>query len=880
MRLKSIRMVGFKSFADETLIELPNAMTSIVGPNGCGKSNILDALRWVLGEKSAKGLRGQQMEDLIFLGSATRKPAGMAEVEICFENKNRKLHIDLDEVTIGRRIYVSSVSEYYLNGKRTTRKEIERICMDTGIGKSAYSVIEQGKISEILRSTPESRRILLDEAAGIARFKFERQETHQRLKESEENLQRLNDIWKTKQKEIEKLKQQAEKTRQYLKFKDELDKHDKNLRYFRISRLQKKLETGKEQLKAIMEKREKIRSQSQGLEKQRSVMDTENRQQVDELHALDRKHHQGLAAVTSLENRRRHINQECQQRQASMKDLKKRLESEEKKHISLQEKVAQTQQLRLELDTDLNKLQTQSHEIVKEIEKLQNEIKQSITQAERNAEELQKKEKQHAKLLEKLKDVAQKLITELEKKKVELQHREVRRNQLKESIAIKLKETKNLVQTAKTHLQKNNTTEALDMLNSIDAEALYTDFENYDTIAQELRALLFDPSGLLAHKEALDEEMQLTTQSIEALKSETQNLQVRRKELRKQQEGKQEQIQSIRLQIRDCEVRKESQSANHKNASHLLEEARERLNYFKSELAAQEKRLTELEQEKEKIEIEQNQLKNHAEQEAQRLKSLRPEIEAYNKKIKDLLAQIEQTRALMENMLPQISVQERNNEQLRVQLQQASEQLYNDFQINFATLEQQSQSLQLDEKQEEANFQKLQAKIQSLSTFNALAIEELAESEKNMKILEEQRDDIIEARKNILNALSDIDKKSHAIFSEIFEQVAKNFTNIFQKLFNGGTAVLRLNTPTDLLNSGVDIMVQPPGKKNSSIALLSGGEQSMTAIALIFAIYLVRPSPFCFLDEIDAPLDDANIQRFLKNAYRIYGSVTISNHHP
>ncbi|HMY46643.1 MAG TPA: AAA family ATPase, partial [Leptospiraceae bacterium] len=175
--LKKIRIAGFKSFADETIIDTGPGITAIVGPNGCGKSNILDAVRWVLGERSPKGLRAKSMEDVIFLGSETRNAGGYAEVEITFDNTTRLLQLDQDEVSVGRRVYVSQGSEYLLNGRRVPRREIERVLMDTGIGKTAYSIMEQGRMSEILKASPEDRRQLFDEAAGVSRFKAEREET-------------------------------------------------------------------------------------------------------------------------------------------------------------------------------------------------------------------------------------------------------------------------------------------------------------------------------------------------------------------------------------------------------------------------------------------------------------------------------------------------------------------------------------------------------------------------------------------------------------------------------------------------------------------------------------------------------------------------------
>ena len=214
--------------------------------------------------------------------------------------------------------------------------------------------------------------------------------------------------------------------------------------------------------------------------------------------------------------------------------------------------------------------------------------------------------------------------------------------------------------------------------------------------------------------------------------------------------------------------------------------------------------------------------------------------------------------------LPEISKQERNAEQFRVSISTLEEELYNDFQMSLGELKAGSAKLNLNPDREAAEHRRIQQEIRELGAFNALAIEELERATESYTELEKQRVDIEDAKKNIMSILKEIDTQSQSLFRDTFERIQVNFTEIFQTLFGGGRASLSLTEPEDPMNSGVDIMVQPPGKKNSSIALLSGGEQSMTAIALMFAIYLVRPSPFCFLDEIDAPLDDNNVGRFLK----------------
>ncbi len=871
MKLKSIRLMGFKSFADETIIQVQNAMTCVVGPNGCGKSNILDALRWVLGEKSAKGLRGQQMEDLIFMGSAQRKPAGMAEVEICFDNKGRTIEIDQDEVTIGRRLYVSSASEYYINGKRSTRRDLEKILLDTGIGKSAYSIIEQGKISEILRATPEVRRELLDEAAGIARFKWERSETLKKLSETEQNLLRVNDIWKAKRREIENLEKQAIKTRRYIELKAISAKHDRSLRYFTITNLNASLEIATKQLQTLKEKRENELKKIKELESQKQQIEENNRSLQEETHSLDKNFHKDKAALNTLENRKGRLQKDHQERQSRLTELGKRIEEEEKKLKGLETKINDTKQLQLTLANDLEQLKTKALEFEKDLQNIANEIKENHAKEESNEKEIHTKEKEHATHLKDLKDLAHKLIIELDAKKKDLQSREGLRVSIKEKLEEKLLNNETLLQEISKLLKNNlNTISATEWtqitqnINHLSNQKLTQDFQNYEAIEKEFRSFFFDPSGLLARKENLELGIQNLSNQMTEIKEDIRNLQMTRKKLQTQKDEKKAKIHEINLHVRDFQSRQESQKEQLKQISYMQKEITDRISYFQKDKKTHSDTLHEIEKEQKEIVTEYSAAQKRVGEQEKRLEQLKPLLTQKKADIEKVNQQIIKIRQGAEDILPQISKQERTSEQIQVQLTQGEQGLYNDYQISFDALSKEIQNANIDFKKEEAELIRIQKEIQELGTTNALAIEELERSQKEIKLLEEQRKDIEIARDNIQDALKDVDQRSLQIFQETFTIVQEKFEKVFDKLFGGGKAYLKLTDPENILSSGIDIMVQPPGKKNSSIALLSGGEQTLSAVALIFGIYLVRPSPFCFLDEIDAPLDDSNVRLFLE----------------
>lgn len=858
MLLKKIRMVGFKSFADETIVEPGPGITAVVGPNGCGKSNIVDAVRWVLGEKSGRALRGKSMEDVIFMGSENRKPAGMAEVELHFDNQNRYLHMDQDDVTIGRRIYLNSASEYLLNGKRTTRREIERILMDTGIGKTAYSIMEQGGMSEILKASAEERRNLFDEAAGISRFKAERAETLSRLNDTEQNLLRLDDILKGKKEEVDHLERQARKTRQYLKLKEHLDKYDRNVRYLNYIDLQAKREKVEQKLKSLFEKRdaamEKVTSKEQEIE----TLENENEIRVEEMHRLDREFHQDLSRMESIKQNLERIQQENTERKERVESLTERKATEDKLYREITGKVEASMQLELNLDAEIKALQGSADNIALHIGELETAIRHSVEKEEANGKALTAIDEGQASLLEELKDVTHDLIIELETRKKDLEDKESRRVELKNAIGDRLKILKDLFVDLRDG--KKPASEQLAKANPSD---ILADFEQYESIENEFRSFLFGKSGLLARKEELDRRMGELQVNKENLIKENARLFEKRKldaaALEKEKGRKVE----MELQIRDFQARKESSAEARENIVARQKETGERVKYYEGELQKAREDLEKKLKESDSLSEDLAKIEVNAKKQTGVIEDLKKKVEKVRQDINNARDRIRKERDSLEKMLPDIGEQERAAESISVAESSLQEELYNDFQISTGELVSECEKKNLRREHEESEYRRIKGEIVALGQFNALAIEEEKRAREAYDQLLEQKKDIEEARKNILQLLNEIDEKSRIRFLDTFNRIQNNFQEVFHNLFGGGKANLNLTDSQDPMTSGIEIMVQPPGKKNSSITLLSGGEQNMTAIALMFATYLVRPSPFCLLDEIDAPLDDTNVNRFL-----------------
>ena len=864
MLLKKIRMVGFKSFADETVFTIDEGITSVVGPNGCGKSNILDAVRWVLGEKSARGLRARSMEDVIFLGSENRKPAGMAEVEMIFNNKDRSLPLDMDEVAVGRRIYLNSSSEYILNGRKTTRKEIERIFMDTGIGKTAYSIMEQGRMSEILSASPDDRRKLFDEAAGVSRFKSEREETLARLHDTDQNLLRLNDILKSKKDEMENLERQAKKTRQFIHLKERLDQHHLNLVYLNYLELSEKKKKIDEKLESILKKRDDVFEKISEREKFAEDIENELQSQIQNMHQMDREYHQDQSRMEAIQDNIDRLAGEIQDRITRQEGIEQRKKAEERLNKDIQAKMQASMQMELDLESEIKTLSDGSVRLGEVIIELNAEILTSQENEEKNHLELQEIERKHSGLLEELKNVTRDIILELESKKKELAGREDFRKGLKDSIVKNLSGAVAVIEAVIDSAGSLSSDELVKKISEINPERILKDFNSYEEIGSEFRSILFARSGQLAKKEDLDKKMDDLHARKEFLLKENSHLVEKRKidtvKLEKERNRKVE----MELQIRDFQVRRESSVEAREGIALQLKESADRISYYSGEIDTVLKEKKKLESDHVALKNELSGMQKNTVKQTSALEAIKAKIEKTKQNIHDLKEKARKDRELIEKIIPEIGEMERSAENISVQEHTLQEELYNDFQISPGELEEKCSPQSLNKTQEESEYRRIKGEIGDLGQFNALAIEELERSREAYDHLKQQEDDIQNARKNIMSIIDDIDKKSKELFRDTFERIQTNFSEIFQTLFGGGKASLTLVDIDNPMMSGIDIMVQPPGKKNRSISLLSGGEKNMTAIALMFATYLVRPAPFCFLDEIDAPLDESNVSRFLK----------------
>lgn len=862
MYLESLEIFGFKSFADRTKINFEKGITAVVGPNGCGKSNIVDAIKWVMGEKQAKNIRGEKMEDIIFAGTDQRKFLSLAEVSLVINNTNRILNIDSDTVTVARRVFRDGESEYMINKSPVRLKDIEELFLDTGLGKASYSVMEQGKIDLILSTKAEDRRYIFEEAAGISRFKVQKKESVKKLEDTTVNLERLNDIIKEIEREKDFKAKQAEKTKIYFNLREKYKKNDIALQLLRYLDFQKKLQKVTDDRARVFAEREEL-SNKVTLISSENEMDEKRKNDIQlQLFEWDKKLHTYTIKVEDIDgktSRNKQLIQQQQQRIETTKlriqeinDAIKRLTDEKEKNIE------------------------QSHSIVKNIakgkEQLENlytyrkkkilnihQCRDSIEQKKQVIKDLESTVK---KLRESLEVVVRQLVDAIEKRKHELESSEAQREQVRERIHAALTQAEENLQKALHNLSLNLINEAMDALKRVDFIALKQDVQQFENYEDGFRSILFDKTGIHAQKEQLDSQINKTTADIEQLRNDINQLEV---SIRNEQEELEEINNMITRVEKDLSknenekvwIDKHIQTIDRQIADNMKQKA-----HLENEIHKLNNNVFELSKEIEQWQnslVEFNEKTNELKQQIHELIAKRDEIE---KRIVGRKQSSKKDMDQLARLADRISALDKNIVEFQFRLNSIEEYLWTEYETRISEA-----SVKVDESMYDSinnELQSIKQQIQELGPINNLAIEEYKDLKKRFEYYIDQKKDIEKAREDILSVIADINKQSVDLFLKTFKEIQKNFQEIFKQLFNGGEAIIELTDPENILESGIEIIVRPPGKKNKNINMLSGGERSMIAIALLFATYMVKASPFCFLDEIDAALDEENIGRFIR----------------
>jgi chromosome segregation protein len=912
MHFKRLELFGFKSFADRTAIQFQPGVTAIVGPNGCGKSNVSDAIRWVLGEQSAKSLRGSSMNDVIFNGTHLKEPLNFAEVSLTLSNESRLLPIDYEEVTVSRRLYRSGESEYLINKNPVRLKDVSELLMGTGIGTESYSLIEQGKMDLILNAKPEERREIFEEAAGITKYKSKKKEALRKLDQTEQNLVRVHDIIAEVKRQIGSIERQAKKAEVYKIEFEKLKKLELTVasREFLIfEETRKTKEQGMEGLKA---EEEKFLSEVKTIEQR--CHEARGRLAAFEAEIKDCQIREMTVAAQmrasqdrGLLNRERigELSARREQITAQIQISKRRLEEFEREAARLN---AEFETIRSQegeavsffdsVEADFGRFERVLGESVSREESLKRDI---LEVARKKAEVQNSRVKIHAQRdgfahqLRKLNNEEKSLLDEIRHADESInpplfkdgdgepsvrQRFELKIRDFKEKIYSIFKgifergaqEISSAEESALdgevrrfaddiVKIQGQNADEYA-RLNHLEESKRKMEHK-LSLVAAESEALLSEQRSLDEKESALDAEMLLLEQEEKSLDQALVETQGALKALAGEKE-------SLVIRLAETRSRQSHESSKREKMQKDLSWVLESKNNELAQLTLLEKEIEDIGTRRQALESENVNL----ESELAGLSLSRDEIlrraegiEIERAHLQPELAKLEEEREgrfeFLQGARDRIHAFELENTGIRFEIDRLKERIFNAYQVDilseFAGFLGEEE---VDMQAAKAEMQSQREKIAKMGPVNLVAIQEFDEMRERFDFLTKQEQDLSQAKDDLHKAILKINRTTRELFTETFERIQKHFTEYFRLLFGGGNAELVLLDENDVLESGIEIVARPPGKKLQSITLLSGGEKALTATALVFSLFKVKPSPFCVLDEIDAPLDESNVDRF------------------
>ena len=887
MFLKSLDIHGFKSFADKTHIDFAEGITALVGPNGCGKSNVVDAIKWVLAERNSKNLRAEKMEDVIFNGTERRPALNTAEVTLTIANDKGLLPLDEEEIAITRRLYRSGDAEYFINKRPAGPTEIRKLFLDTGVGKAAYSVMEQGKIDQILSSKPEDRRYLFEEAAGISRSKTECAEAERELEKTRQNMVQIEIAMNEIKRQYDTLKVQSEKTIKYRKYKEEIYETERDLALLRLKSFVQDKAHHEEDLKRILEKRNKIRQEIEEINNTIS----ENMDKVKEMQDNLYNKQASLLAIGQEKNGKMELIK--QQNQQAM-IIKEKINSLEGRKNSIQERIDNIQEEIDEQSANLHTKTKQLNDIKSNIQSFEDNITTSSSQITENDKQVDSLKNQIQKLEEKrldlqstLAQITEDIVKTLDEKLKDAGFSENALKKAKDELETKINKLKIFVEGRKNifgdmisqNLASQDYKDAVcqaekafeDAFNQLNEIQLA--ISEYQNASPAFITEFLSPQGIMTKKRDIDEQINQNIQSAESINSQISLLHGENKTLLSKIEEYKETLNKLKLnEIQMKEQISASQSQiNMLNRQISSEKAS--LEETENELFIETKRADEISDQINTYQDELAEIEYRGKKLAEEMNALDSEIAKANKNVSGKSDSLnkkreEQNRCQEQYERLTISINSSDND-IRNVKQNFQEQYSRDL----MEFEERMYKITVPAADLREKLSQTKKDFQSLGTVNLMAPEEFGEVKERYERQRTNFEDTQKSLENLIRVSEEIKSKSAEMFLETYNQIKKNFHNMFRRLFNGGRAELKLADPTNILTSGIDIYAQPPGKKLENIALLSGGEKTMTAVALLFATYQVRPSPFCLLDEIDAALDDKNVSSFV-TALESFASVS------
>ncbi len=757
MKFKNLEITGFKSFSEKTTVLIEKGLTGIVGPNGCGKSNIVEALRWCMGENSAKSMRGTGMEDVIFSGTSNKPSKNISEVSLLLDNQEKsgpKQYKEFEEISVKRKIEKDKGSKYYINDKEVRARDVQTFFADLSTGAHSPSLISQGRIGQLVTAKPIERKSILEEAAGISGIHARRQEAETRLNAAENNLKRADELRKQQQKQLDSLKKQAQEATRYKEITKEIKKLEAGLYFLKIKEIEKDKKLIQEKLSELDDE---ISAINIDYNHNNTLLDEENKK----LAPLRDKKMESTATLQKLNLDMSNLVEE----EARVKSLQEKLEKSIK---TVESDLDREKSITLDADLNEKRISKEKDELLNTENKLFDVEMNSSKELQISKDELNKFQNQLDLMLDQIErdiDKDKKLSKETFKELKQLVKK------------ITLSQEQYAEKYGKNKSIESDSIKRKERIKNIDVE-----LENWRNLKTNSEKMI---SELNDRKNKINLEISENQKNPERIAtSKGQNLQ---------------NLENIKKRNEEIE-------------SELIE-AEKKYNLINENLKEIQLKLTDLKE---------NKARNEA------------TIEGIENRKKDLLYSVK-NELNIENessILPQSDL---NNIEIE----------------HFPTLEEQSEKIEKTKKQRE-----------SLGSVNLRADEETKKYETEIKRMEDDRADLYSAIVKLKASIDELNQKGRERLLDAYTKVNRKFNEVYTKLFNGGTAKIELVDSDDPLEAGLEMFVSPPGKRLQSITLLSGGEQALTALSLIFAVFLVNPSPICVLDEVDAPLDDANVTRF------------------
>ncbi len=858
--LKRVELLGFKSFPERTIVDFAAGISAVVGPNGCGKSNVVDAIRWALGEQNPRALRAERMEDVIFGGTEDRSRVGVAEVTLVLENDDQSLPIDVTEVELRRRLYRSGESEYLVNRQPVRLRDVRELFLDTGVGKNAYSVMEQGRIDLLLAAKPEERRQVFEEAAGIARSGARGVEADRKLQQTRRNMNQIEAIIAEVKRSRDVLADQVERANQYRSLQERVFGAERDLELIRLRELEARHATIRRDLERARARHDELRAERsrareavQRGEGHIRTMETEVVELKRQLYGVDLTRGNTRERMATTRERIGEI-------EGSMAGYRDRDRGVVAKIAELERlrdgrrSALQATAIRLE---ELHEAHTRATGAIDGVEQRMRRNDEAVEQA---GSAVRDGDQRLEELRARLRDITDHIVASLDSRLQAVGYSPEARAAAEQDIARLLRELK--VTLTPDANGDEDAARRLEVARG-QVQELEGLIQSYGQLASAFIDDFLSPRGIVTRKRRLDEELGTTMVRIAAARA-------RAEAGRRANHELADQLEQLRRQIRDLQVerarnhtRKESLGAESERIDREVAEQQGRRRELANDernaaqaVAAMTATLDDLESQQTQLEREDRALRERLAELDAALQGAADRQLHYRRGVQKLDQKLERSgESIGKLQLRDTEVGTEIRTVLRT-FQETHAQDLSQYELDITQTESRGEL--------RATLARLREQVRRIGHVNLMAPEQFREVDERYQFLRRQLHDLETASRDLEQVTEQIRAESSALFLKSFHDVRAAFQAMFRRLFGGGRTELKLTDPDDVLGSGIEFYAQPPGKKLENIALLSGGERALTAVALLFALYRVRPSPFCVLDEIDAALDDENVGRLVE----------------